>query len=261
MTIFALDVINLDRMPWYYFSPHLDDIALSCGGLLWEQAEAGELVEVWTLCAGDPPDGPLSPFAQSLHSRWETGAEAVGIRRLEDAAACQRLGAAYRHFGLPDCIYRRSPVDGSALYPSEESIFGPLHPAEGGLVHDLSVELDLLLPGDAVIVCPLTLGGHVDHRLARAAIERIARPVWYFADYPYARQHGSQITDLLPDGYELVLFKISESGMQAWGEAVAAHRSQISTFWPDTQAMVAALGEYYQDNSGIPLWRPGNGGA
>ena len=47
-----------------YLSPHLDDAALSCKGSIKQQTQAGERVEVWTVCAGEPPDGPLSMFSR-----------------------------------------------------------------------------------------------------------------------------------------------------------------------------------------------------
>jgi hypothetical protein len=42
-----------------------------------------------------------------------------------------------------------------------------------------------LLPPDWQLVCPLTLGNHVDHQLVRQAAERIGRPLCYYADLPY----------------------------------------------------------------------------
>jgi len=68
-------------MNWIYLSPHLDDVALSVGGLLWEQSQAGEQVAVWTICAGDPPPGDFAAFAQTLHARWGIGIEAAAARR------------------------------------------------------------------------------------------------------------------------------------------------------------------------------------
>jgi len=53
-------------MNWIYISPHLDDVAFSSGGLVWEQSNAGEQVGIWTIFAGDPPVGPLSDFAEKL---------------------------------------------------------------------------------------------------------------------------------------------------------------------------------------------------
>ena len=59
-------------MRWIYISPHFDDAVLSCGGLIFEQARQGIPVEIWTICAGDAPPGPLSQLAQDCHVQWGT---------------------------------------------------------------------------------------------------------------------------------------------------------------------------------------------
>jgi LmbE family N-acetylglucosaminyl deacetylase len=244
-------------MIWIYLSPHFDDIALSCGGLVWEQNRAEELVQVWTICAGEVPSGPLSPFAALLHARWETSQNAPAERRAEDLAACRAMGAVPRHFDLPDCIYRRSPDETTHLYASEEGIFGPLHLEEEGLVARLAADLQALIPADANIVCPLTLGGHVDHRLTRAAAEKIDRPLWYYADYPYVLNHASHLETLRQSGWRSSDFRVSEAGLEAWIASVAAYTSQVSTFWPDAVSMRAALHDFWQSSvGGVRLWRP-----
>lgn len=245
-------------MHWTYLSPHLDDVALSCGGLVWEQTQSGAAITILTVCAGDPPTHGLSPFAESLHARWETDQQAAGLRRREDQAACAILGAAPRHLDIPDCIYRQAP--GSApsapfLYDSEESLFGPLHPAEENLVAALSALLAGSLPADSRLVCPLTLGGHVDHRLTRAAAERLGRPLWYYPDFPYALDAPDQVAALPGSGLAPVQFPISEPAMRAWEDSVAAHTSQISTFWNDLDAMRRALRAYCHEQGGVQLWR------
>jgi LmbE family N-acetylglucosaminyl deacetylase len=253
-------------MHWIYLSPHIDDVALSCGGLAWEQAQAGHRVEIWTLCAGDPPPGDFSPFAQELHTRWQTGPEAAAARRMEDIASCAQLGATPRHFSLPDCVYRRagldygypnlSPPPGEHfLYPDREAIFGQLHPLEAELVRQVGQHLAHQLPEDAQLVIPLSVGGHVDHRLARAAIEGISRPAWYYADYPYIVQQPGSLDEWLPAGAQPVAFRISAPALEAWCQAIAAHRSQISTFWPGLAAMRADIAAYCQRSSGAMLYQ------
>ncbi len=124
-------------MHWIYLSPHFDDVVLSCGGMVWEQVQSGQEAEIWTVCAGGPgPGDPLSAFAQSLHERWETGPGAVSVRRAEDEAAVQRLGARPRYWNLPDCIYRRLP-DGNWLVNGEEDLWQPVHPEEQNVVRRL----------------------------------------------------------------------------------------------------------------------------
>lgn len=251
-------------MDWVYLSPHLDDVALSCGGLVWEQAQAGLRPSIWTICAGDPPRGALSPFAHALHTRWQSGEEAVRQRRAEDIASCRVLGVSYRHLPIPDCIYRRGPGDGEVLYPTEASLFGALHEQEADLVERLSAELANSLPRQAVVVAPLAIGGHVDHRLTRAAVERLfLKPpaaagwiLWYYADYPYAGKHSAELAQILQDeSWVGCVFPVSAHGLDAWQRAVAAHASQISTFWHSLEQMRLELTAYARHSGGLRLWR------
>jgi LmbE family N-acetylglucosaminyl deacetylase len=242
-------------MSWLYLSPHLDDAALSCGGLIWEQSHSGDEVSVWTICAGDPPTGPLSPFAESLHARWETGRQASAARRAEDIRSCAKLGASFHHFSIPDCIYRRSPKTGDALYGSEEALFGLVHPEETLLVSKLVRQLSRVFKKYADVACPLALGGHVDHRLVRAAAEKAGCGFWYYADYPYVLKEVPPSNLLQTPGCEERTFPVSKDGLSAWAASVAAHASQISTFWPDLAAMQAAIVKYCLEQCGVRLWR------
>jgi LmbE family N-acetylglucosaminyl deacetylase len=238
-------------MDWIYLSPHLDDVALSVGGLLWEQSQAGERVEIWTICAGDPPPGDFSPFAESLHARWETGSQSMSARRAEDVASCQRLGVDYIHLAVPDCIYRRSPFTGEHLYASEESLWIPVQPDEEPLIAQLAEQFKTQCPSDANLVCPLTLGGHVDHRLTRAAAEKLGIPLWFYADYPYVLE--TETFSRLENRPSTVT-PISPDGLIAWQEAISAHRSQISTFWQSLSTMHKAILAYYRQMGGVRLF-------
>jgi LmbE family N-acetylglucosaminyl deacetylase len=238
-------------MPWIYLSPHLDDVTLSVGGLLWEQSQAGERVSIWTICAGNPPSGDLSPFAESLHARWETGGQSMPVRRAEDIVSCKRLGADYVHFDLPDCIYRRSPISGEHLYASEEDLWIPVKADEEPLIIQLAEQLRSRLPADARVVCPLTLGDHVDHRLTRAAAERLEIPLWFYADYPYVLE--TENPEAL-ENFRAKVSLISAEGLLAWQEAVAAHQSQISTFWANLPEMRQAIQSFAQKMGGVPIF-------
>jgi LmbE family N-acetylglucosaminyl deacetylase len=242
-------------MIWVYVSPHLDDVALSCGGLVWEQSQMGHQVKVLTVCAGDPPEGSLGSFAKLLHDRWETGAEAVAERRREDLVSCAEMGATAIHLSIPDCIYRRSGDEQRPVCDSEESLSASLRPEEGGLIRRLAEELRQLIPANGEIVCPLTLGGHVDHVLTRHAVERLGREIWYYADYPYVDRNSDPIQQIIGGEWTSKVFPISILGLFAWERAIAAHTSQISTFWPDREAMHESLNDYYRREMGVILWR------
>ena len=239
-------------MNWIYLSPHFDDVALSVGGLLWEQSQSGEQVSVWTICGGEPPSAEYSPFAKELHARWETGAESISTRRAEDRESCRLLGAEAVHFNIPDCIYRLSPKSKKHLYASEQALWIPVHPDEEPLVAQIVAELSQKLPPDAHVVCPLTLGKHVDHRLTRMAAERLEAPLLFYADYPYVLAEENQSLLEKPAPFHT---SISDFGLKAWQMAVAAYQSQISTFWQNLNEMRLAIQEYCQRMNGIKLFK------
>jgi LmbE family N-acetylglucosaminyl deacetylase len=242
-------------MRWIYLSPHFDDAALSCGGMIWEQARRGEAVEVWTLCAGYPPRGlELTPFAAGKHAEWKVDERAaVRVRREEDRLACQRLGAELRWWSLPDCIYRRLP-NGEALITYNDALWLPLHPGEQGLVLRLRAWLRRTLRADDRLVCPLTLGNHVDHRLARSAVEGLRRTIYYYADYPYIDRDSLQWPAGLPEE-QTYRQPVSPEGLNAWQVAVAAYATQVSDLFGTSESMRALLRDFWARQGGSILWQ------
>lgn len=250
-----------------YLSPHLDDAALSCGGMIHRQAQAGEPVVVISLCAGFPPPGQLTPFAESLHARWRiSAAQAVSARRAEDQAALQTLGAAAVHLDTPDCIYRLDPQTGEALYGSEASLWGEVQASEAGLLERAAAAVEEILRRFQArrFYAPLALGHHVDHQLARRAAERLG--VWaYYEDYPYADREANLSPNSLITGAETstltpAVVPISEADLAAQCRAVAAYASQISTFWSGADQIEPGLRAYSRHTGGRELaerlWRP-----
>lgn len=241
-------------MQWVFLSPHLDDVAISCAGLVWELSQERHSVSIWSIFAGKPPPGPLSEFAERLHARWQTGPGATRLRRAEDRRSCRRMGAQPVHLDIPDCIYRTGRSSRAHLYPSEQSLFGPLHPTERSLASRLALRLQRRLPPDAQIVCPLALGNHVDHQLTRLAAEQTGRALLYYADYPYAAYAQPDLDLLHQSGWQSKPWVISPPGMQAWIQAVWEHRSQISTFWSDLADVQSQITAYCRQMEGVRLW-------
>jgi LmbE family N-acetylglucosaminyl deacetylase len=245
-----------------YLSPHLDDVALSCGGRIYVERQAGLSVLVVTLMAGFPPSEALeTPFVAGLHARWGLGAEPnpVAVRRAEDREALAVLNATGLHWEWPDCIYRRHPVTGQSLYATEEALFGAVHPAEEGLVKQIAQRLaDLPLAAGGRVYVPLTLGGHVDHRLVRRAADAWGAPkaeLVYYEDYPYAEK-AEALAVILGDGswWRAETVSLDRAALAIKTSAVASYRSQISTFFVDSGEMAVRLRTYANTISGGKGW-------
>ncbi len=223
---------------------------LSCGGRIWQQAQAGETVLVVTVFGAPAPNAPLSPFAQQLHARWEYSANMPLKRQEEDLAALSLLEAQAVHWPYPDCIYRRTP-DGRFLYASEESLWGKVHPAEAGLIAELAAQIaGLPLRQGSALYVPLGVGQHVDHQIVRRAAEDAGRALIYYEDFPYARDTQALQGALGSEQWQAEIIVLSEEALIAKIAAVARYRSQLSTFWTDEAEMAASIRTFAERTGG-----------
>lgn len=246
-------------MRWIYISPHLDDAVLSAGGLIHDQARDGKRVEIWTLACGFPPQADLSPLAQVLHFQWgfASAEETVHQRRAEDERAAAILGVQTVHFDFPDCIYRRD-AEGQPLYPMD--IFAEPHPADADLPGRMTAALQSRLAVNDVLVCPLGIGGHVDHVLTRRAVEGLVRSeagglkrrLLYYADIPYWLNHPEALAPST-NGAQAEFWKVSRQGLSAWVEGILAYASQLSTLFESLDKMQELIEGYGRE--GLRLWK------
>lgn len=254
--ISTLSPLMLSYYDSIYLSPHLDDVALACGGQIYAATSAGKSVLIVTLMAGNPPPAPLSDYALSLHRRWQLESNAVSRRRNEDINACQILGADYVHWHTPDCIYRPHPETGEAMYASEEAIFGAIHVAESNLVDGLSKFIDTL-PNYRQLFAPLTVGHHVDHQITRRAAELNPRAaVFYYEDFPYVGKEGAlEATIPLDTGdWHSRIVRLTDAQLDAKVISVAAYESQITTLFADLEDMERRVRGYARDIGGERIW-------
>lgn len=242
---------------WVFLSTHFDDVVLSTGGLVWELAQRGDRVEIWTICAGDPPaDKPLTEYAQLLHGFWDIGEDVPHKRSLEDAACCQVLGAAaFRRYTVPDNIYRYFPGTDRALIIENEDQFKPLEPDESYLIPLVADFILKNLHGTCELVAPLAIGSHRDHVLTRRAAERTGLPLWHYADYPYLVYGEHTLSDWLPAGAKEFRLEISPAGLKAWQDGFACQRSQIPLLYVDEDDMRNSIEKYFKSGYGFTLWK------
>lgn len=244
-------------MRWIYLSPHLDDAALSAGGLIYEQTQAGIPVEIWTFMCGDPHLTEYSPFTQLLHAIWgfADAGETIRERRIEDSNAAEILGAKVQHFDFLDCVYRRGK-NGEWLY---QEIAIPPREDDADLPSQIAAVISPRLRPDDVLVCQLGVGSHVDHVLVRQAAELLGRPLIYDIDMPYflykSDEFGSKAA-----GMQESISRITAASLEPWIEAVVAYKSQL----PSLNEVVntperarASIRAYWEQWGGVRLLQLG----
>lgn len=232
-----------------YLSPHLDDAALSCGGLIRRQVLSGTPVLVVTVFAGEPQHVELSAYATQMHNRWGNASHPTSVRREEDRSAMDLLGAEYLHLAYADAIYRFS--DDSFLYSSDQELFGPIHLSESTLLSRLAeIIAGLHTSRDETVYAPLAVGNHVDHQLVRDALLSLqahSTQIVFYEDYPYVDRPGALTGALRMLGtqeWESEVQLFDEQCLKAKITAIAAYQSQMATLFAADKTMALRVREY-----------------
>jgi LmbE family N-acetylglucosaminyl deacetylase len=187
----------LDHVDWDDFervvilSPHLDDAALSCGGLLHALHDRISTLVV-SICCGTPrvlaPDGRGKLQLRRGHVNPQ-------YRRREDIAAMHSVNADFVHLGFSDGIYRRSPLTGKLIYRSERERWIAPRIEDMAHIEELYLVLRRLCLdlGSILLISPMGIGHHVDHQIVSQVALRLAASgvtLLFYEDFPYVADPG-----------------------------------------------------------------------
>ncbi len=244
---------------YLFLSPHLDDVVLSCGGLIWQLTNSGAKVLVVTVAAGDPDYTKLSPLAEKAHKLWGLKSGAMAHRRQEDVKACAQLGADFKHLPIQDCVYRRDTRSGRELYTTQSDIFG-LPCAEDLDLGQALPSMLLSLPVALKTFAPAGIGGHVDHEFTRL----IARAVFgsklmYYEDFPYCEDDASArfIVEREPD-LESESIPLTQTALMRKIRSIEAYASQVKPIFRSLDLMRSRVRQHAQEVGGERYWKLGN---
>jgi LmbE family N-acetylglucosaminyl deacetylase len=237
-----------------YVSPHLDDVALSAGGLVHGDVQAGHQVLIASLCTQDPPPtARRSPLAAQFHEKWGHGEASYDERRHEDRAACSALGARVVHLDLPDAIYRGSPEQGH--YASAEELFRDIPAWDESFSTRAAEALRVLIQErrPAAVFGPLAVGRHVDHQHVLRSLwllrDQLDVPLALYEDQPYAaglyprrtRDAVAAARQICPFALEGRLHAVDFAVKRA---AILCYESQIEELFGPDGARLATLEAY-----------------
>lgn len=191
-----------------FISPHLDDVAFSCGGTLAALKQQGWTVALVTVFTRSVPEP--KGFALQCQTSKGLGPEVdyMALRREEDRAFAELMGVDLRVWGeLEEAPHRG--------YASAAELFQPPRQEDGirARVEECLRPVLRELKPDRVFV-PQALGSHVDHVQVVRAVHGLGIPgnrIRYYRDTPYAvRQPEAKPDEALPTGLRPLAVDITE---------------------------------------------------
>jgi len=237
-------------------SPHLDDGVLSCGARLAATTAGGGRARVITVFAGDEPESPAGALAARLRAQWRLPAgQVVAARRDEDLAACARLGADAEHWPLREALYRVD-VNGAPLYPTLGALFGEVAADDAPALAAVT-ERVAALPPARLLLAPLGVGGHVDHRAVRCAAEASGREIAYYEEFPYSEWKWLAVERALGGrrGWDAEALAVTPELAERRLEAIRAYLSQVPALFRSEARLAKQLRRATRRAGGERIWR------
>ncbi len=205
-------------------SPHLDDAIFSAGGTLALRARQGWRVLVATCFTGNVAQPTGFALACQLDKRLPPDIDYMALRRAEDFAACQAIGAGFVHLPFLEAPHRG--------YDSAAALFAGRLP-DDDIASGLAPALEALIAAENPdrIFGPMAIGSHADHLVVRSVLEAIGGKLSLWQDWPYADRASS--TRIVPT--ETV--RLDASAIGAKISACQAYATQIGFQFGSPQAM------------------------
>ncbi len=233
-----------------FLSPHLDDVAFSCGGLMAQLADGGWHTVMATAFTATVL--PVTGFALACQLDKGLGPEIdyMALRRNEDRAAAAILGVTdLRWLDLPEAPHRGYAA-ASELFDAiraDDDIWRPLATQIAALMDEVQPDL---------ILAPQGLGNHVDHRqMIRAVLQLAPRHLAFYRDTPYAIRNPNAVLNVEASGMHECLLGIAD-GLQRKIAASCAYGSQIGFQFGGPAPLGAALREFaLREGQGRPAER------
>lgn len=233
---------NTGRRAALFVSPHLDDVAFSCGGTLAKLAReewSVTLATVFTRSVADPRGFALEC---QLDKGLPPEVDYMDTRRAEDREFARSIGGPQRKaVEVAHLDHAEAPHRG---YESAPSLFGGVREGDEvfrGISDDLASLLASVSPD--IVFVPQGLGGHVDHLQTIEAVREVflgrdgsinppgahrTPRLFWFRDAPYAiRAEASGRPDFLPDTVEETSFPLSGNDLERKLRACGAYATQL----------------------------------
>ena len=164
-----------------YFSPHLDDVVLSCAANIALQTSQGDSVLVVTIFTG------LNPQLKRVSSSFSVFQD-IHKRKEEDKAALKIINADYLWLDYPDAIQRNSRS--ASLTGITKTLTNYKTPFIISIQQQL-IEITQKNPS-ASLYFPLAIGSHIDHQIVylistTKQYRKLAnnQSIFFYEDTPY----------------------------------------------------------------------------
>lgn len=229
-----------------FISPHLDDAALSAGGLISYLADhvPVTIVSVFTEVHDGLPTRSAKAFVKQCG--FKNARELFTERRKEDKLLFNKIGVKVINLGLFDVLWRKkrnesmiTRIMGTVMpefihvYPTYRfhGESGKVASNDKKLKTALKKKLLKVIDGnrECVIFCPVGIGGHVDHVITRDVCKSTFDNVIYWSDFNYSLEFTNENNFINKNKLKLAYFN---KKLPSKRKLIEGYKSQLNAIFP-----------------------------
>ncbi|MQL49913.1 PIG-L family deacetylase [Photorhabdus khanii] len=239
-----------------FLSSHLDDVALSAGGLIHKLVSENQMVVVLTFFT-EYDKNITSHYSHYVHNdNMYSFIKLYSKRANEDIAFCNKLSAIPIHGKILDCIYRTDQY-GEPMYKSSAMIYsGLMHKSDyaSDMAQDLIDKILFNYQPD-YIYAPLGIGRHVDHIIINNLVHNITGSrkfkILLYEDFPYVL---GQYPVINPDSLESALLRnnkfnkhaiLVDIDLKEKMQNILFYESQLEPLFDNKSNLLISLEKYH----------------
>ncbi len=221
-----------------FLSPHLDDVAFSCGGTVAACVRGGHSASICTIFTASVPDPKGFALACQLDKGLDESVDYLSLRRHEDREFAAIVGAS-EVIHLP---FQEAPHRG---YDNADALFGGVRD-EDCVFQSLAGELRRICVSYDVVFAPQGIGRHVDHLQTILAVEQAGlaeRTLWY-REMPYTMRAPAERSSFPARVYGCI-----DSTLDNKIAGCGAYRSQLPFQFGSAESMRRDLMSFHESEA------------
>lgn len=260
-----INKIIAEKISVYFVSPHLDDAALSCGGLISYLAEKTEVTVISVFTETSPSPHTLSA-RMYLRQCQNTDAEQLFERRKsEDKQILNSSGVTIKHLNFVDALWRKKKevnflgkLLGNIVpeilhvYPTYRfhAISGRISSCDIELAEEIKKALLSVVDDKQkfVVFCPAAVGNHVDHMITKKCCQEVFEKSVLWSDFPYGKENK-----LTPEEFNEYHEFMFDGGQENRMQMIKSYKTQYAAMFGGTNAYCPDERYYIKKNFLINL--------
>ncbi len=240
----------------YFISPHFDDMAYSASMLASELSKTNRVIVVNVFT--EAGNRPYTRAAKAWMHRcgYDDATQFFMDRNAEDKVALSSITNQVIDLGFADAPWRKKPGQFvnmlAKVFPEFGNIRwnfayryytrkGDVAKADSYTFSQVTKRINEAIDDDnAEIFCPLGVGDHFDHLMARRACDALFDDPIYWADYPYVLDHKPLGIDKM-SSFEYV------GNPKVKQKIIGAYKTQYDAMFGSASPQIVSERFYYKD--------------